>query len=132
MGSVRKLLRAYGVGSKQYEAHKQNQNPDECLIQYIKGTTCTFLDCSGAPIWSWILCMAYVVSILYCMVHCFLSWRTPHEAAYGCMPNVAHLMEFELWEPILTLDDKTQFTKSREILGYYAGPAPNKVSLGFS
>ena len=33
MGSVRKLLHAYGVVSKQYESHKQKQNPDEWHIQ---------------------------------------------------------------------------------------------------
>ena len=33
MGSVRKFLHAYGVGSKQSEAHKQNQNPGERRIQ---------------------------------------------------------------------------------------------------
>ena len=110
MGSVRKLLRAYVVGSKQYEAHKQNQNPDERRIQEIKCTTCTVLDSSGTPSFSWIICMAYSVSILSCMAHFSLSWCTTHEAEYGFTPDVAHLMEFELWEPILILDDKTQFT----------------------
>ena len=51
MGSVLKLLHAYGVGSKEYEAQKQNQIPDERCIQDIKGTTFTVLDCYGAPIW---------------------------------------------------------------------------------
>ena len=64
MGIVRKLLHAYGVGSKKYESYKHNQNPDERLIKEIKGTASTVLDCSGAQIWSWLLCMAYVVSIL--------------------------------------------------------------------
>ena len=49
MGSVCKLLRAYEVESKKYEAHKQNHNPSENCIQDIKVTTCTILDCSGAP-----------------------------------------------------------------------------------
>ena len=34
-------------------------------------------------------------------------------------------MEFELWEPILILDDKTQFHDSLEIFGYYTGTYPN-------
>ena len=38
-------------------------------------------------------------------------------------------MEFEFWEPILIIDEKTQFNKSREIFGYYSGPAPNKGDL---
>ena len=33
MGSVRKLIRVYGVISNQSEAHKQNQNPAERRIQ---------------------------------------------------------------------------------------------------
>ena len=49
MGSVRKLSRVYGVGSKQYEAQKQNQNPSERRIQEIKVTTRTVLDRSDAP-----------------------------------------------------------------------------------
>ena len=76
--------------------------------------------------------MAYVVSILNFMAHRSLSWLTPHEAAYVFTPDVAHLMEFEFWEPILILDDKTQFHDSRDIFGYYTGPAPNKVALKFS
>ena len=117
MGSVHKLLRAYGVGSKQYKAHKQNQNPAERHIQETKGTTFTVLDRSVAPRWSWLLCMAYVVSILNCISHSSLSWRTTQEAIYGFTPNVAHLMGFELWEPTLIIYDKTQFPNSREIFG---------------
>ena len=132
MGSVHNLLRAYGVGSKQFEAHKQNQNPDERRIQEIKGITRNVLDCSGKPIWSWILCISYVVSIINCMAHRYLSYNKPHKAAYGFTPDVPHLMEFELWDPILILDDKTQYPNPREIFGYYAGPDPNKGALGCS
>ena len=81
MGSVCKLLRAYGVGSKKYEAHKNNHNPAKRRIQEIKGTTWTIFDHYGAPSWSWILCMAYVVAILNYMVHRSLYWCTPHEAS---------------------------------------------------
>ena len=41
-------------------------------------------------------------------------------------------MEFELWETILTLYDKTQFPDSLGIFGYYSGPAPNKGALDWS
>ena len=104
MKSARKLLHTYGVGSKQYKAHTQNHNPAECRIREIKSTTFTILDIYGASRWSWLLCMEYVVSITNCMAHRYLSWRTPHEDTYGFTTNIAHLMEFELWEPILILD----------------------------
>ena len=117
MGSVRKILRAYGVESKQSEAHKQNQNPSECHIQEIKGTTRNFIDRSITPRWSWLLCMACVVSIINCMNNLSLYWCNPHEDEYGCMTDVAHLMNFELWETILILDEKTQFSDSWGIFG---------------
>ena len=129
MGSVRKIIRAYVVVSKQSEAHKYNQNRAERRILEIKVTTLAVLDHSGAPICSCILCIAYAVSILNCMAHRSLSWSTPHEAAYVFTPNVTHLMECEFWDPILTLDEKTQFPDSWEIFGYYAGPDPNKGAL---
>ena len=44
--------------------------------------------------------------------------RTPHKSEYGFTPDVAHLMEFELWEPILILYEKNQFPDSQEIFDY--------------
>ena len=44
MGSVRKRIRSYGVGSKKSEAHKKNHKPAESRIQEIKGINCTVLD----------------------------------------------------------------------------------------
>ena len=127
MGSLRKLLSAYGVRSKQSEAHKHNQNPAECRIQVIKGTNFTILNCYDAPSWSWLLCMACVVSIINFMDHLSLYWRNPHEDEYGFMTNFAHSME-----TILIFDEKTQFTDSRGIFGYYSGTAPNKGALDCS
>ena len=49
VGSVLKLLCAYGVGRRQYEFHKQNHNPAERRVQEIKVTTRTVLDCYVAP-----------------------------------------------------------------------------------
>ena len=109
MGIVRNILRAYEVGRKQYESHKDNQNTYELRIQETKGTNFTVIDHSGAQSWSWLLCMTHVVSILNCMAHRYLSWSKPHEDAYGFTPDVSHLMEFELWEPIIIIDDKNHF-----------------------
>ena len=33
MGSVRKIIHAYGVGIKKYKNHKKDKNPDDFLIQ---------------------------------------------------------------------------------------------------
>ena len=132
MGKVRKLLSAYGLGSKQSKAHKQHCNPADCCIQVVKVTTPIDLDHSGAPSWSWLLYMSYVAAILNCMSHRSLSWLTPYETAYRFTPDVSQLIELLLWESVLILDNKTQFTESRKIFGYYAGPAPNKGDIDFS
>ena len=72
----------------------------------------------------------YVWHIVFnCMAHRSFSWRNQCDAAYVFTPDVAQLMEFELWEPIIILDEKTQFPESRKIFYYYAGYAPNKGAL---
>ena len=103
MGSVHKLLCNYGVGIKQSESYKQNQNPAECRIQEIKGTNPTVLNRSGSLNWSWLLCMEYVIYIPNCMAHHSLSWSTPRLDSFGFTTDVTHLIEFELWEPILII-----------------------------
>ena len=49
MGSVHKILHAYGLGRKKSEDQKHNKTHAERRIQEIKGTTRTVLDCSEAP-----------------------------------------------------------------------------------
>ena len=66
------------------------------------------------------------------MAHRSLSWRTPHEAYYGFTPDVAHLIKFVFWGPVLVIDNKTQIPESRDIIGYYAGPVPKKGALNLS
>ena len=66
------------------------------------------------------------------MAHRSLYWRTTHKATYGFTPDVAHLMKFELLEPNITIEDKTQFPESRDIFGYYAGNTPNKGAIDCS
>ena len=73
--------------------------------------------------------MVCVVSIINFMYHLSLSCHNPHEYEYGFMTNVAHLMEFELWDTILILDDITQFPNSHGIFGYYSGTATNKGDI---
>ena len=41
-------------------------------------------------------------------------------------------MDFEFWEPILILDDETQFPEPHYIFGYYAVPDLNKGDLDWS
>ena len=97
----------------------------------IKGTIFIILNCFSAPSWSWIICMACVVSITNCMGHHSLSCHKPHQDEYGFMTDVVHLMDFEILETILILDDKTHFTRSQRIFGYYTGTAPNKGAVNW-
>ena len=47
------------------------------------------------------------------------------------MTDVVHLIDFELWETILILDEKTKFPNPQRIFGYYTGIAPNKDALNW-
>lgn len=94
VGSVINILHAYGLGSNQYKAHKNNHNPAKRHIQEVKVNTWTVLDHSNTPSFSWLLCMAHVAAIINCMLHRSLSRRASHKAAYSFTPDVAHLFEF--------------------------------------
>ena len=105
MGIGQKLIRSYGVGSEQSEAHKQNQEPAVRQIQEIKGTNCTVLNHSESSSWYWFLCLACIVLIINWMYH-ILIWI--HDRCRA--PNGVWIMG-----KILILDDKTHFSNSRGV-----------------
>ena len=62
-------------------------------------------------------------------MHHSLYFCTPHKFAHGFTPDVTHLMEFDSWETILRLDEKTQFPESREIFCWYDVSTSNEGDL---
>ena len=65
---VKDILRALFISSWQSEPHQQQQNPAERRYQTVKRYVNTILNCTGAPAFTWLLCLTYV-----CF---FLNWRS--------------------------------------------------------
>ena len=67
---VQDILRSLFIKSWQSEPHYQHQNPFERRFQTVKRTTNTVLDRTGAPPYTWLLCILYVVFII---IHTFFD-----------------------------------------------------------
>jgi hypothetical protein len=61
---VKQVLRPLHNSTWQSEPHQQHQNPAECQYQNIKRLCNTILDHSGAPAYTWLLCLMYVCFLL--------------------------------------------------------------------
>jgi hypothetical protein len=61
---VKQVLRPLHISTWQSEPHQQHQNPAERQYQNIKRLCNTILDRSGAPAYTWLLCLMYVCFLL--------------------------------------------------------------------
>jgi hypothetical protein len=61
---VKQVLRLLHISTWQSKLHQQHQNPTKCQYQNIKQLCNTILDCSGAPAYTWLLCLMYVCFLL--------------------------------------------------------------------
>ena len=61
---VLNILRTLFVSAWQSEPHQQQQNPAERRIQTIKNTSNRIMDRTGAPAFTWLLCLLYVCYLL--------------------------------------------------------------------
>jgi hypothetical protein len=118
---VKQVLRPLHISTWQSEPHQQHQNPAECQYQNIKQLCNTILDHSGAPAYTWLLCLMYV---------CFLLNNTWCEAvddipicmSTGSTNDISPLLCFHFWEPVYyKLDDSDFPSDSREKHGHFIG-----------
>ena len=93
------ILRALFISSWQSEPHQQQQNPAEHKYQTLKWYTNTILNCTGAPPYMWLLCLAYVCFLLNQLACQSLGWPTPLEALNGMMPDISPLLPFFILGP---------------------------------
>jgi hypothetical protein len=61
---VKTILRNLFIRSWQSEPYKQQQNPAERRFQTVKRVTNNVLDRTGAPAYTWLLCLMYVCYVL--------------------------------------------------------------------
>jgi hypothetical protein len=84
----------------------------------------TILDRTGAPSYTWLLCLMYVCFVLNFTVSSALNGGVPIQRATGSTNDISPLLRFQFWEPVYyKLDDSTFPSESREKLGRFVGIA---------
>jgi hypothetical protein len=74
------ILRTLCISDKQSEPHQQQQNPAERRYQTVKTTANRILDRSGAPAYTWLLCLQYTC---YLLNHFFGIWKNSRQRSPG-------------------------------------------------
>jgi hypothetical protein len=118
---VKQVLRPLHISTWQSEPHQQHQNPAERQYQNIKRLCNTILDRSGAPAYTWLLCLMYVCFLLN-NTWCEVVDDIPIRMSMGSTNDISPLLCFHFWEPVYyKLDDSDIPSDSREKRGHFVG-----------
>ena len=120
---VKHILRALFIRAWQSEPHQQQQNPAERRWQTVQSTANTILDRTGAPAYTWLLCLKYVC---YLLNHCWDATirNVPLTALTGVTVDISPLLRFHFWQPVYFRmdDDDAGFpSDSKEVFGHIVG-----------
>ena len=130
---VLEVLRAYAIQDWQSEPHFHHQNFAERKYRDVKTLINWVLNCSGAPDYTWFLCMQYVIFIQNHTALKSLNWRTPLEVLTGQTPDISVIKNcgFRFYDPVYfkrmtTKEIATKFpSDSTELRGHFVGFAEN-------
>jgi hypothetical protein len=118
---VKQVLRPLHITTWQSEPHQQHQNPAKRQYQNIKRLCNTILDRSGAPAYTWLLCLMYVCFLLN-NTWCEAVDDIPIRMSTGSTNDISPLLCFHFWEPVYyKLDDSDFPSDSREKRGHFVG-----------
>jgi hypothetical protein len=106
------------VSSWQSKSHQQHQTYAENRYQTVKTMGNTILERTGAPSYTWLICLTYVCFVLNFTVSSALSGGVPIQRATGSTNNISPLLRFRF-------DDSTFPSESSEKLGRFVGIAEN-------
>jgi hypothetical protein len=121
---VTDITRAYNIDQWQSEPNHQHQNFAERRIATIEANTNNILNHTGAPDFTWLLCVSYVCYVFNHLAHESLNNRTPLEVLTGSTPDISVLLQFHFWEPVYyRLDDATFPSDGTEQRGRFVGIA---------
>jgi hypothetical protein len=113
-GRVKQVLQPLHIPTWQSEQHQQHQNPAKHQYQNIKQLCNTILDHSGAPAYTWLLCLMYVCFLLH-NTWCEAVDDIPICMSTGSTNDISPLLYFHFWEPVYyKLDDSDFPSDSRE------------------
>ena len=118
---VLQILRALCIGDWQSEPHQQQQNPAERRYQTIKNTANRILDRTGAPAYTWLLCLTYVCYLLNHTYNASIH-GVPLTHLTGVTVDISPLLRFHFWEKVYYKAVDTCFpSESTEATGYIVG-----------
>lgn len=125
-GRVHDFLRSLCIDDWQSEPHHQWQNFAENRWKTVKSYTNNVLNRTGAPAYTWLLCIQWICHVLNHLAAPLLNYRTPMEALTGITPDISPMLLFYFWEPVYYHDptDEDSFPSStNEKLGRFVGIA---------
>jgi hypothetical protein len=118
---IQDILRTLCIQSWQSEPHQQQQNPAERRYQTIKRATNRILDRSGAPPYTWFLCLQYVC---YLLNHAYNNTLQgiPLQLLTGVTVDISALLRFHFYQKVYYKSVDNGFpSDSVEVTGYIVG-----------
>ena len=80
------------------------------------------MDRTGAPAYTWLLCLMYVCFVLNLAAAPILGWNNPLFGCTGSPGDISPLLMFHFWEPVLYKHDDSDFSSSSpELTGRWVG-----------
>ena len=102
---VANILRSLFIKQYESEPYHQHQNrADGVAKRYIN----TLMNLAGVPAHSWLLCLAYVCSLINITASPALNVVTPMQAFTGQVPDISHFLHFSFWEPVYYKVDENE------------------------
>eukprot|EP00977_Amphora_coffeiformis_P005204 scaffold1116_cov104-Amphora_coffeaeformis.AAC.1 len=120
-GRALEFLRVYGIPTWQSEPHQQHQNYAERKIQQLKQMSNTLMDRTGAPAYTWLLCLMYVAFVLN---HTWSDNITnvPLTALLGVTVDISVLLRYHFWQKVYFKAVEPGFpSDTKERLGHIVG-----------
>jgi len=115
------ILCSLFIGSWQSEPHQQHQNPAERRYQTVKRMVNTVLDRTGAPAYTWLLCLIWVCYILN-HTFCAAINGIPMSHLTGTTTDISPLLFVPFWTKVYYKIDDSDFpSDSREGSGHMVG-----------
>jgi hypothetical protein len=124
---VKQVLWHLHISTWQSELHQQHQNPAKRQYQNIKWLCITILDRSGAPAYTWLLCLMYVCFLLD-NTWCEVVDDIPIRMSTGSTNDTSPLLWFHFWEPVYYKFDDSDFpSDSHEKCRHFIGISESAI-----
>jgi hypothetical protein len=115
------ILRNLCIGSWQSEPHQQQQNPAERRFQTLKTSANRIMDRTGAPPYTWLLCLGYVCFLLNHTYNMTLR-GVPLTLLTGTTVDISGLLRFYFWQKVYYKAVETDFpSETTEAVGHIVG-----------